>query len=107
MKVKIDAEEQKIVERYRLNRAIADEQLSAGHMIVSIADQWAKYSSSTECGLTYSEFCNGFNFDERVEEKYLPYRKLIYEGIKSMYSAVDGISTDIGTSIVTKKQTGA
>lgn len=100
--MQIDAEEQKMLDEHRLNRAIAEEQLLAGHIIVGIAAEWAQYSKKTGYGLTYSEFCEGFAFDDRVDQRYHQYRKFIYEGIKRMYAVVDDISTQIGSAIASK-----
>ena len=100
--MQLDSEEQQLIETHRLNKAIAEENLSAGHLIISIATQWAEYSKSTGYGLTYSEFCDGFAFDDRVDAKYQKFRKDIYEGVKRMYSVVDDISSTIGKSIAIK-----
>lgn len=97
-----DLDEQRVIEKHRLNKTIAEEQLSCGHIIVSIAAQWAEYSKNTGYGLTYSEFCDGFAFDNRVDEKYQSFRKYIFQGVKRIYSVVDDISSAIGQSIATK-----
>ena len=100
--MQLDIEEQRIIEKHRLDKAVAEEKLSAGHLIVSIAAQWAEYSKHTGYGLTYSEFCDGFAFDTRVDEKYHPFRKHIFDGVKRMYSVVDDISSDLGQSVAAK-----
>lgn len=99
--MQLDVEEQKLIDQHRLQKNIGCEQLAAGHAIVSIASEWAEYSKRTGFGLTYSEFCNGFNVDSRLTEKHIPYRKFIFEGVKRMYSVVDDVSTEIGNQIAT------
>lgn len=101
--MQLDEKEQKIIEQHRLQNEMSREQIAAGHVIVWIASEWAKYSKRTGYGLTYSEFCGGFNVDSLLDEKHMPYRKFIYEGIKRMYSVVDDISTEIGKQIATDK----
>lgn len=98
--MQLDEEEQKLINQHRLQNDVGREQLAAGHAIVSIASEWAEYSKHTGLGLTYSEFCGGFNIDSRLHEKHIPYRKFIYEGIKRMYSVVDDISSEIGKQVV-------
>jgi hypothetical protein len=99
--MQLDDEEQNIIDQYRLKKNIEREQLAAGHAIVSLASEWAEYSKRTGFGLTYSEFCDGFNVDSRLTEKYIPYRKFIFEGVKRMYVVVDDVSTVIGKQIAT------
>lgn len=104
--MQLDSAEHKLIEEHRLNKAISEEQLFAGHLIVKIAAEWAEYSQLSGYGLTYSVFCEGFGFDDRVDEKYHRHCKVIYEAIKRMYAVVDDISTHIGVAVVSRTASG-
>ena len=87
--MELNAEEVKIINARRHKEKLKDAEIRVGNLTGQLLNQWCEYSNETGAGLTYSTFCNDFNFSDRVIEEYRDHSKHFYEAIKLMIKAAD------------------
>jgi len=86
--VNLTEEEINLVIKHRENVALNDTRASLFFVISDVATQWIGYSKELGVGLSYSEFCDGFNVDTRIDKKYINHRKFIFSGVEKVCGVV-------------------
>lgn len=92
----LSKEEERLVLNQRAEKAFKTDKVLAKALVISLAEQWTKYSQATGDGLSYSTFCNEFELDDKVPENFLQ-RQVLYEGVKQVLASLDDITNELAT----------